>query len=104
MLRRDTRAGGDTVDMDGAGAAQRHAAAELRSSHPQHVSQDPQKWGVLIDVDLPVQAVDLDLERHVSLRAETVTLSTVGQFVAGSSLLKPGVSILIGGEFTARMA
>ena len=33
---------GDAVDMHGAGAAQRHAAAELGAGHAEHVAQHPQ--------------------------------------------------------------
>ena len=34
---------GVAIDVDGAGAAQRHAAAELGAGHAQRVAQDPQQ-------------------------------------------------------------
>src|ERR1700748_3459169 len=39
--RGDAGTGGDAVDMHGAGAAERHAAAELRAGHAEHVAQNP---------------------------------------------------------------
>ena len=42
---------GDAVDMHGAGAAQRHAAAELRAGHAEHVAQHPEQRRVAVDID-----------------------------------------------------
>ena len=42
---------GDAVDMHRAGAAQRHAAAELRAGHAEHVAQHPQQRRVAVDID-----------------------------------------------------
>jgi hypothetical protein len=39
--RGDTGTGGDAVDMHGAGATERHAAAEFGASHAEHVAQHP---------------------------------------------------------------
>src|SRR5689334_19036996 len=47
------------VEMHGAGAAQRLAAAELGSSHAQYVAQQPQQRCVAVDIDLMGCAVDL---------------------------------------------
>ena len=49
---------------NGAGAAQRHATAELGTRHAEHVAQDPQKWDVPVDVDGMLNVIDLDGERH----------------------------------------
>ena len=43
---------GDAVDVDGAGAAQRHAAAELGAGHAQHVAQHPEERRVAVDIDV----------------------------------------------------
>src|SRR5512132_2392742 len=66
---RGTGTGGDAVHMDGAGAAERHPAAELRAGHAEHVAQHPQERGVTVDIDGPSEAVDLDCGGHSSLQA-----------------------------------
>jgi hypothetical protein len=55
---------GNAIDMHGAGAAKRHAAAELRSGHAEHVAQHPEQRRVVIDIDALRVFVDLDGERH----------------------------------------
>src|SRR5216684_8692970 len=67
--RGDAGTGGDAIDMYGAGAAQRHAAAEFRAGHAEHVAQDPQESGVTVDIDRPIDAVDLDRCGHSYLQA-----------------------------------
>ena len=59
--RGDARAGGDAVDMHGAGAAQRHAAAELRAGHAEHVAQHPEQRRVAVDIDAVSLAVDFKM-------------------------------------------
>src|SRR5262249_4540454 len=60
----NTGTGGDAVDMHSAGAAERPAAAELRAGHAEHVAQHPQERGVAVDIDGPIDAVDLDRDGH----------------------------------------
>src|SRR6266436_6038974 len=67
--RGDTGTGGDADDMHGASAAERDAAAELRAGHAEHVAQHPQERGVTVDIDRPIDAVDLDLGGHRYLPA-----------------------------------
>jgi hypothetical protein len=50
--------------MDGAGAAERHAAAEFRAGHTQHVAEHPQERRVAVDVDRAIGSIDLDGEGH----------------------------------------
>jgi hypothetical protein len=50
--------------MHGAGATQRHAAAELGAGHAQYVAQHPQQRRVAIDVDAVHLAVDLQWVGH----------------------------------------
>src|SRR6266550_4530751 len=64
--RSNAGTGGDAVDMHGAGAAERHAAAELRAGHAEHVAQYPQERSVAINIDRPIDAVDLDCGCHGS--------------------------------------
>src|SRR5262249_23538478 len=66
--RGDARAGGDAIDMDGARSAKRHAAAEFGAGHAEHVAQDPQERSVVVDVDCPIDAIDLDRDGHRYLR------------------------------------
>ena len=75
-IGRDAGAGGDAVDMHGAGAAQRHAAAELRAGHAEHVAQHPQQRRVAVDIDAVRLSVDFDGEGHgVVLLRCVVTIS-----------------------------
>jgi pimeloyl-ACP methyl ester carboxylesterase len=60
----DTRAGRRTVQMHRAGAAERHAAAELGAGHAEHVSKHPQQRGVTVDIGGAVYAIDFDREDH----------------------------------------
>ena len=62
--RRDAGTGGDTVDMHRAGAAQRHAAAEFRAGHAEHVAQHPEERRVAVDIDAVRSSVDFDREGH----------------------------------------
>src|SRR5260221_3431906 len=73
--RGDTGTGGDAVDMHSAGAAERHAAAELRAGHAEHVAQHPQERDVTVDIDRAIDAVDLNRGGHSYLRAIRVRLS-----------------------------
>src|SRR5262249_12144239 len=62
--RGDAGTGGDAVHMHGAGAAQRHAAAELGAGHAEHVAHDPKERRVTVDIDAMGVAVDFDGEGH----------------------------------------
>jgi hypothetical protein len=62
--RDDTGTGGDAIDMHGAGAAQRHAAAELRAGHAEHVAQHPQERRIAVDIDAVCVPVDFDVKSH----------------------------------------
>src|SRR3989449_11978 len=67
--RRDAGAGGLAVEMDGAGAAQRHAAAELGAGQPDHVAQHPEQRHVRRHVDLMGLTVDFQRDHDVSREA-----------------------------------
>src|SRR5215831_1746724 len=60
----DTGTGRSAVDMHRAGATQRHAAAELRARHAEHVAQHPEQRRVAVDIDAVRAAVDFDGEGH----------------------------------------
>jgi len=50
--------------MHGACAAERHAAAELRTRHAEHIAKHPQQRGVAVDIGDAVYAIDFDPEGH----------------------------------------
>src|SRR5262249_58551295 len=76
--RGNAGADGDAVNMHGAGAAQRHAAAELRSGHAEDIAQHPQQRGVAINIDRSIDAVDLDGGGHSFLQAVRVDRACEG--------------------------
>jgi hypothetical protein len=47
-----------------AGAAERHAAAELRAGHAEHVTPTQSSGRVAIDIDAVIHAIDFDPERY----------------------------------------
>src|SRR6266436_2662862 len=71
--------GGDAVDMHGAGAAERHAAAELRAGHAEHVAQHPKQGRVAVDIDGVRGSVDLDGETHGYLDDSCVHVDSCAQ-------------------------
>jgi hypothetical protein len=63
----DRRNAGSTryaVDNHRAGAAQCNPAAELGTGHTKNVTQDPEQWGIALDLDLVRRPVDSDSEGH----------------------------------------
>src|SRR6185369_3424027 len=58
--RRDARAHSLAVHVNGAGAAERHAAAELAARQPELVPQRPQQRGLAGYVDVLAFAVDVE--------------------------------------------
>ena len=56
--RRNAGAYRPTVKMHGAGAAQRDATAELRSSQPHNVAQDPQQRHVARHIECVFLIID----------------------------------------------
>jgi hypothetical protein len=56
--RQDAGAQCPAVDMHGAGAALRNAAAEFCPGQPDDVAQDPQQWHVVRDADFICLPVD----------------------------------------------
>jgi len=60
----NARARGFTVDVHGAGAAERHAAAEFRAGHVEGVAQDPEERHVWADVDVLWFAVQGEGDGH----------------------------------------
>src|SRR5215475_11259664 len=62
--RSDAGTGGDAVDMHSAGAAQRHAASELRPGHAEHIAQDPEQRRIAIHIDAVCGSVDFDGKGH----------------------------------------
>src|SRR5262249_54709759 len=61
---RDAGPGGDTVDMHRAGAAQGHAATELRAGHAEHVAQHPKERRVAVHVYALCIPIDFNGEGH----------------------------------------
>src|SRR5262249_24291850 len=55
------------VDMHGAGAAQRHAAAEFRPGHAEHVAEHPEQRRIAVHVDAARTSIDGDGKGHVPL-------------------------------------
>ena len=53
--------------MNGAGAAQRHAATELRAGQAQHVAQNPEQRRVAVRVNGVLLPVDAYRGRHARL-------------------------------------
>src|SRR4051794_16161252 len=64
VYRRDAGADGSTVEMHGASAAQRHAAAELGASHAEHVPQYAEQRRVAVDIDTALNSIDVDGKAH----------------------------------------
>src|SRR6266850_4139226 len=76
--RRYARAHRHAVDVNGAGAAQGDAAAELRTRDAEHIAQHPQERSVSIDVYCLRGAVDLDSECHARTSGDLVgTITSV---------------------------
>lgn len=57
--RRDAGTGGLAVDMDGAGAAQAHAAAELGPGIADDVADSPEQGHILGDIELMILAIEV---------------------------------------------
>src|SRR5258705_12967706 len=74
--RGDTGTHCNAVDMHGAGAAERHAAAELRAGHAEYVAQHPEERRVAVDIDHPIDAVDLNCGGHSYLHAIRYAIPT----------------------------
>src|SRR4029079_8500830 len=81
LYRRYAGAYGRAVHMHGAGAAERHATAELGARHAEHIAQDPEERDVSVDVDVVLNVIDLDRERHGwdPFRAKAKTWLTGGR-------------------------
>src|SRR3984893_14802201 len=58
-----------TVNVDGAGAAQRHPATELGAGHAEQVAQHPKQSRVAVNIDAVGRSVDFDGEGHGYLRS-----------------------------------
>jgi hypothetical protein len=61
------RSGRDAIEVHGAGATQRLAAAEFGAGHPQHVAQHPEQRRIAIDIGRVRLPVDLNDEGHRAL-------------------------------------
>src|SRR5262249_35071279 len=46
------------VDMHGAGAALRDAAAVFGASYAKHIAQHPEQWSIATDVDVVLGSID----------------------------------------------
>src|SRR5216683_1590160 len=60
-------AASNAVEVHRARAAQRHAAAEFRAGHPEHVAKNPEQRRVVVDIDAASSAVDCQRMWHLSL-------------------------------------
>jgi hypothetical protein len=56
------------IDMHGAGATPRSAAAEFGTGHAEHVAQHPEQGRVAVDIDTVRRSVDFDRKCHGVLR------------------------------------
>src|SRR5205823_3339929 len=67
------------VDVQGAGAALRDAAAVLRAGEADLLADDPQKRGVGLDLDVADSAIDVELshERPLRLRSNKIACAAV---------------------------
>src|SRR3989442_11743881 len=74
--RRDARAHGSTVDVNGAGSADRDAASVLGSGQVQRLAEHPQEWHLGGNVDLALPAVDRE-RNHGGLLARVVTTEMI---------------------------
>src|SRR5262245_40703230 len=70
--RGDAGTGGVVVDMHGAGAAEGHAADELRAGHAEHIAQHPQERRVAVDINLALSSVYFDSIGHNCLHSGDV--------------------------------
>src|SRR5262249_58972239 len=70
---RDAGAGRLAVDVDGAGAAERHAAAELAAGEPELVPQGPQQRGLARHIDVLALSVDVECDHRALLSAVGAT-------------------------------
>ena len=91
--REQTRAHRITVDVHGAGAALRDAAAEFRARHSENVAQDPQQRHVGFNVSGQFRAIDIDLNGHGDLHA---LLQYWSPDVPGRQVILPGLAGLSG--------
>ena len=66
---------GDAVQMHGAGAALGHAATELGADQFQFVTQHPQQWLVVRDLDVVIGAVDVQFYFGHGARPSLLTLN-----------------------------
>jgi hypothetical protein len=79
--------------MHGAGAAERHATAELRAGHAEHVAQHPEERCVAVDIDTMRGSVDFDEEGHGCLEVvggmatETMTALLGVRFASIAAIL-----------------
>ena len=64
------------LEVHGAGAAQRHAAAEFGAREAQRVAQDPEQRGFRIDIDFDRVAIDVELG-HERLPRFSATAATI---------------------------
>src|SRR5262245_5582048 len=62
----DAGTGGGPVDMHRAGAAERHATAELRAGHAKDVTKHPQQRRIAVNLSDAITAIDVDFEAHHS--------------------------------------
>ena len=80
--RQKTRAHRVAVDMHGAGATLRDAAAVFGARHAKHIAQHPQERGVTVDIDVVCRTVDFDGKGHGELLSAR-TISETQVFAPG---------------------
>ena len=80
------------VEVHGARAAQRLAAAVLRAGEAEHVAQRPEQRHLGIDVELPLCAVDTkrDVHRRTSWLGHSAPVSTHAATIAPNCSWVPG--------------
>src|SRR4029079_18308744 len=74
--RERARAGGDAVDVDGAGAALRDAAAILGAGQADILPDRPEQRRVGIDVDVLIFAIDIEANHSRTSPGEIFPVST----------------------------
>src|SRR5262245_40566828 len=63
----DAGTGRLAVDMYGAGSAQRHPTAKLRSGQAQNITQHPEQRCVAVDIDVMCAFIDFNGKSHGAL-------------------------------------
>src|ERR1700745_1006682 len=85
--------------MHGAGTAQRHAAAEFRAGHAEHVSQHPEQRCITVDIDAARTSIDIDGKGHVPSPSVGPTRRDDRGVLSFTKRFRPSYSNQVEGDF-----